>query len=141
MTSGFDGSMATSIAPVFVFAGALMSVQLEPPFIDLYSPRSPPGFHAGPSAATYTVFAFRGSTAMRPMCCDCSRPMCVQCRPPSVDLYMPLPGSMVLREFGSPVPAYTTFVSLGAMASMPNAETSLSSKSGRQVSPLFVDFQ
>src|SRR6185437_14771172 len=48
---------------------------------------------------------------------------------------------MVLREFGSPVPAQTIFVSDGAMASMPNDATSLSSNSGRQLMPLFVDFQ
>ena len=67
--------------------------------------------------------------------------MSVQCAPPSVDLYTPSPGSIVLREFGSPVPAHTTFVSDGAIANMPNAATSLSSKIGRQVTPLFVDFQ
>src|SRR5689334_38900 len=48
---------------------------------------------------------------------------------------------MVLREFGSPVPAYTTFVSDGAMASMPIEMTRWLSNTGRQVTPLFVDFQ
>src|SRR5947208_1857394 len=48
---------------------------------------------------------------------------------------------MVLRELGSPVPAYTTFVSLGAMASTPMAMTLLSSNTGRHVVPLFVLFQ
>src|ERR1041385_2318368 len=34
-----------------------------------------------------------------------------------------------------------TFVSLGAIASMPMATTSLSSKMGRQLMPLFIDFR
>ena len=48
---------------------------------------------------------------------------------------------MVLREFGSPVPAQTMFVSDGAMASIPIATTGLSSNTGRQVVPLLVLFQ
>src|SRR5689334_5960261 len=48
---------------------------------------------------------------------------------------------MVLREFGSPVPAQTCIVSLGAMASIPIEMTRWLSKTGRQVTPLFVDFQ
>src|SRR5215467_2174268 len=48
---------------------------------------------------------------------------------------------MVFREFGSPVPAHTCIVSLGAMASMPIEMTRWLSKTGRQVTPLFVDFQ
>src|SRR5205823_5404712 len=47
----------------------------------------------------------------------------------------------VLREFGSPEPAHTMFVSDGAMASMPIAMMFLSSKIGRQVRPLFMVFQ
>src|ERR1043165_4786032 len=54
---------------------------------------------------------------------------------------MPAPGSMVLRMCGSPVPAQTTFVSLGAIASAPTDATFLSSNSGRQVTPLLVVFQ
>ena len=42
---------------------------------------------------------------MRPMCSDFGRPMNDQVRPPSVDLNMPPPGEIELREFGSPVPA------------------------------------
>src|SRR6059058_653862 len=78
---------------------------------------------------------------MRPTCCELARPMNVQCPPPSVDLYNPAPGSIVLREFGSPVPAHTTFVSDGAMASIPIAMMFLSSKIGFHVMPLFIDFQ
>jgi hypothetical protein len=46
-----------------------------------------------------------------------------------------------LREFGSPVPAHTCIVSLGAMASMPIEITRWLSNTGRHVTPLFVDFQ
>src|SRR5579872_6621675 len=87
------------------------------------------------------MFALFGSMAMRPMCCELLRPLNVQCIPPSVDLYTPAPGSIVLREFGSPVPAQTTFVSLGAIASMPIAMMFSLSKMGRQEMPLFIDFQ
>src|SRR5260221_12214121 len=48
---------------------------------------------------------------------------------------------MVLREFGSPVPAHTVFVSDGAMASMPMEMMFLSSNTGRHVTPLLVLFQ
>src|SRR5512146_1126543 len=48
---------------------------------------------------------------------------------------------MVLREFGSPVPAHTCIVSLGAMASMHIETTRWLSNTGRQVTPLFIDFQ
>jgi hypothetical protein len=47
----------------------------------------------------------------------------------------------VLRELGSPVPAHTCVVSLGAMASMPIEMTRWLSNTGRQVTPLLVDFQ
>src|SRR5688500_18014216 len=48
---------------------------------------------------------------------------------------------MELRELGSPVPAHTVFVSVGAIASIPIEMMRLSSNSGRQVMPLFVVFQ
>src|SRR4051812_32840676 len=54
---------------------------------------------------------------------------------------MPAPGSIVLRICGSPVPAQTVFVSLGAIASAPTEATFLWSNSGRQVTPLLVVFQ
>src|SRR4051812_14916668 len=78
---------------------------------------------------------------MRPICCVFSRPISVHVAPPFSDLYTPAPGSIVLRELGSPVPAHTVFVSDGAMASMPIEMMFLSSKIGRQVTPLFVLFQ
>src|SRR5260221_6466132 len=54
---------------------------------------------------------------------------------------MPAPGSMVLREFGSPVHAHAVLVSDGAMASMPMEMMFLSSNTGRHVTPLLVLFQ
>src|SRR5258708_37725580 len=60
-----------------------------------------------------------GFTTMRPMAPDFSRPVDFHVRPPSVDLKMPQPGEMVLRESSSPVPAHTCIVSLGAIASSP----------------------
>ena len=64
-----------------------------------------------------------------------------QVRPPSVLLKMPPPGSMELRELGSPVPAHTCCVSVGAIASIPMEMMRLSSNVGRQVMPLLVLFQ
>jgi hypothetical protein len=50
-TSGFDGSSSTSTKPA---AGptSLTRCHVRPPSAVLYSPRSPPARHAGPSAAT-----------------------------------------------------------------------------------------
>src|SRR5262245_60708688 len=54
---------------------------------------------------------------------------------------MPPPGEIVLREFGSPVPAHTCIVSLGAMASMPIEMTRWLSNTALQVTQAFVDVQ
>jgi hypothetical protein len=54
---------------------------------------------------------------------------------------MPPPGEIELRELGSPLPAQTCIVSLGAIASMPIEMTRWLSNTGRHVVPLFVDFQ
>src|SRR5215831_9817709 len=78
---------------------------------------------------------------MQPMACVFSSPIGFHVMPPSVDLKMPPPGEIVLREFGSPVPAHTCMVSLGAMASMPIEMTRWLSNTGRHVTPLLVDFQ
>src|ERR1044072_5812457 len=48
---------------------------------------------------------------------------------------------MGLRELGPPVPAHPCMVSLGARASMPMEITRWLSNTGRQVTPLLVDFQ
>src|SRR6185437_86809 len=68
-TSGFDGSITTSPKPVYLLI-SLVFVQLLPPSVVLYKPRSPPEVQSGRSAATYTMFGSRGSIRMRPMCCD-----------------------------------------------------------------------
>src|SRR5688500_2446991 len=75
------------------------------------------------------------------MCCVFSSPIGRQVIPPSVDLYMPQPGSMELREFGSPVPRYTVCVSDGAMAIAPVEAQGYVSKVGRNVIPPLVVFQ
>src|SRR5213595_2433855 len=82
-----------------------------------------------------------GCTTMRPIAPVFSRPTRFQVRPPSVDLKMPQPGEIVLRESSSPVPAHTCTVSDGAIASSP-IETHFSfSKTGRNVVPALVVFQ
>src|SRR3954467_1979872 len=86
------------------------------------------------------MFGFVGCTAMRPMACVFSRPIDFHVMPPSVDLKTPPPGEIVLREFGSPVPAHTCIVSLGAIANIPIEMTRWLSNTGRHVVPLFVDF-
>src|SRR5512143_2793514 len=78
---------------------------------------------------------------MRPIACVFSRPISFHVIPPSVDLKIPPPGEMVLRELGSRVPAHTCIVSLGAMASMPIEITRWLSNTGRHVTPLLIDFQ
>src|SRR5258706_14822667 len=87
------------------------------------------------------MFGLVGCTTMRPIAPDFSSPTRFQVRPPSVDLNMPHPGEIVLRESSSPVPAHTCIVSDGAMATSP-IETHFSlSKTGRNVVPALVVFQ
>src|SRR5687768_14020287 len=54
---------------------------------------------------------------------------------------MPQPGSIELREFGSPVPSQTCCVSDGAIATAPVEAQGYVSKVGRKVMPLLVVFQ
>src|SRR5213595_4279329 len=82
-----------------------------------------------------------GLTTMRPIAPLRSRPVRVQVRPPSVDLKMPQPGEIVLRESSSPVPAHTCIVSLGAIASSPIEMQGWLSNTGRNVVPALVVFQ
>src|SRR5216110_1133781 len=82
-----------------------------------------------------------GLTTMRPIAPLRSRPVRVQVRPPSVDLKMPQPGEIVLRESSSPVPAHTCIVSDGAIASSPIDTHFSFSKTGRNVVPALVVFQ
>src|ERR1041384_19995 len=78
---------------------------------------------------------------MRPIAPVFSSPMRVHVRPPSVDLKMPHPGEIVLRESSSPVPAHTCIVSDGAIASSPIEPHGWLSNTGRNVVPAFVVFQ
>src|SRR5207302_9550670 len=82
-----------------------------------------------------------GCTTMRPIAPDFSSPTRFQVSPPSVDLKMPQPGEIVLRESSSPVPAHTCIVSDGAIASS-SIDTHFSlSDNGRHVVPALVGFQ
>src|SRR3954468_21591752 len=87
------------------------------------------------------MFGLVGWTTMRPIAPDFSRPTRFHVSPPSVDLKIPHPGEIVLRESSSPVPAHTCIVSDGAIASSP-IETHFSlSNTGRNVVPALVVFQ
>src|SRR2546427_13302780 len=87
------------------------------------------------------MFGLVGCTMMRPIAPDFSRPIAFQVSPPSVDLKMPQPGEMVLRESSSPVPAHTCVVSLGAMANSPIETQRWLSNTGRNDVPALVVFQ
>src|SRR5256885_4393333 len=82
-----------------------------------------------------------GCTTIRPMAPVFSSPTSFQVRPPSVDLKMPHPGEIVLRESSSPVPAHTCIVSLGAIASSPIDMQRWLSNTGRNDVPALVVFQ
>src|SRR6266571_4726172 len=82
-----------------------------------------------------------GCTTMRPIAPDFSSPVRFQVRPPSVDLKMPQPGEIVLRESSSPVPAHTCIVSDGAIASSPIDTHFSLSNTGRNVVPALLVFQ
>src|SRR6266536_2483813 len=87
------------------------------------------------------MFGLVGCTTMRPIAPDFSSPTRFHVRPPSVDLKMPQPGEIVLRESSSPVPAHTCIVSLGAIASSPIETHRWLSNTGRKVVPALVVFQ
>src|SRR5256885_4982401 len=87
------------------------------------------------------MFGFVGCTTMRPIAPVFSSPVRFQVSPPSVDLKMPQPGEIVLRESSSPVPAHTCIVSDGAIATSPIDTHFSLSKTGRKVVPALVVFQ
>src|SRR5204863_7495745 len=87
------------------------------------------------------MLGFVGCTTMRPMAPVFSSPASFQVIPPSVDLKMPQPGEIVLRESSSPVPAHTCIVSDGAIATSPIATHFSLSNTGRNDVPLLVVFQ
>src|SRR5438093_3584943 len=84
-TSGFDGFMATSVNPVFSSMNFVF-VQVLPPSVVLYSPRSWFGPNKCPSAATYAMSGSFGWTTMRAMLCVSLSPMVSKLFPPSIDL-------------------------------------------------------
>src|SRR5437667_10271519 len=87
------------------------------------------------------MLGFVGCTTMRTIAPDFSSPTRFHVRPPSVDLKMPQPGEIVLRESSSPVPAQTCVVSLGAIASSPIEMQRWLSTTGRNDGPELVVFQ
>src|SRR2546426_3278475 len=87
------------------------------------------------------MFGFVGCTTMRPIAPVFSSPVRFQVSPPSVDLKMPQPGEIVLRESSSPVPAHTCVVSDGAIATSPIDTHFSLAKTGRNVVPALVVFQ
>src|SRR5581483_2125654 len=89
-TSGLRGSSTTSVTPVFSLMDST-HFQVLPPSVVLYRPRSPPGPHSGPCAATYTTSELRGSRRILPMCSDLSSPTFFQDLPPSSERYTPSP--------------------------------------------------
>src|SRR6267378_101939 len=87
------------------------------------------------------MFGLVGCTMIRPIAPDFSSPIGFQVSPPSVDLKMPQPGEIVLRESSSPVPAHTCVVSLGVIATSPIEMQRWLSKTGRKVTPALVVLQ
>ncbi len=93
-----------------------------------------------PSAATYTMSGFVGCTTMRVMTCVSFSPLNVQLSPPSIDLKIPPPGEIELREFPSPVPSQTWFGSEGEMPMSPVEATRSPFHTRSKVVPLLVVF-
>lgn len=78
--------------------------QVSPPSRVRYMPRSGLESQMWPSAATCTMSGFVGCTMIRAMTWVASKPMRFHISPPSVDLKIPPPGEIELRESSSPVP-------------------------------------
>src|SRR5207249_836883 len=83
---GADGSIVMSEHPVDAFPPARTLVQLFPPSVVRYTPRSSLSLHALPGTQAKTVFVFVGSMRILAMCSELSSPIFVQFSPPSVDL-------------------------------------------------------
>src|SRR4029450_13772918 len=114
--------------------------QLRPASVVLYRPRSPPGVHRSPVAATPAVPGSVGCTTTRAIARLCARPTCVQVAPASVERYTPLPQAELLRSFASPVPTHTTFGSDGATATAPMEATGCFSNTASNVAPFVLVF-
>src|ERR1700752_2280163 len=83
---GSFGSRLIDEQPVERFLPFSTSVQLLPPSVVLYRPRSAESLQSLPGAHAYTVLPSRGSTRILAMRSESLRPMFVQVSPPSVDL-------------------------------------------------------
>ena len=130
--------MTTSVKPVYWLI-SFVFVQVRPPSLVLYRPRSPPAAQSGPTAATYTTLGSRGSITMRPMCCDFGSIGADHVRPPSVDLYTPLPHDELRMFCGSPVPTQMTSGFDGATAIAPIDGARTESNSDVHDTPAFVE--
>ena len=84
-TLGSPGSIARSAQPVFASTNSTR-VQVLPPSVVRYTPRSGAGPNARPSAHAYTTSGLVGWITMRPTRPVESSPMWLQLRPASVDL-------------------------------------------------------
>ena len=139
-TAGLCGSSVSPEQPVFSSTNSTR-VQVLPPSIVRYTPRSCCGPVARPSAHTYTMSALVGLTRIRPMRPVWSSPMCCQVMPASVDLYTPSPITSASRmAHASPVPAHTMFGLDDATASAPMACTGSRSNTGPKLCPPSADF-
>src|ERR1017187_8018823 len=109
------GSMMTSLHPVYSPTLIRLGDQVLPPSVVLYSPRSPPPFHRGPGAATYTTLESRGSmmTSLHPVYSPTLIRLGDQVLPPSVVLYSPRSPPPFHRGPGAAT--YTTLESRGSM--------------------------
>ena len=116
--SGLVGWMMRSVAPVLA-STVSVRLQVRPPSVVMYTPRSGLAPKRWPTAATHTTSGFVGCTITRAMDCVSRRPLCVNVLPPSVDLYIPSPNEELWRLFGSPVPTYRMSALDGAMAMSP----------------------
>src|SRR5215467_11453122 len=118
-TSGLRGSMITSEHPVYSPTLIKLCDHVLPLSVVLYNPRSPPPFHSGPGAATYTTFESRGSTTIRAMCSVFFNPTLRHVRPPSSLLYTPSPYDTLRWLLFSPVPTHTTDGFFGSIVMAP----------------------
>ena len=82
---GLMGSMARSTAPVVSLSPASTRIHVEPPSVDLYTPRSPPALYRCPVTAAKMCCGLVGSTANRPMAPVSVSPTSCQVAPPSTD--------------------------------------------------------
>src|SRR5256885_12651325 len=88
---GLPGSIATSMAPVVLFAPGSTSCHVAPASVVRYRPRTPPGTNRLPAAAAKIRFGLVGSMASRPMRSLPVGPAGAHVLPPSGDRDTPVP--------------------------------------------------